>query len=62
MAIENETFAEYRRLKKIALLEKLTFHEPGNDTEHEIWIDRETMTKYKVAVETVRDFDNMEEL
>ncbi len=48
--------------KREALIDRLEFHEPGEDSEYEIWIDRKTMTKYKVEVEINRDFDNMEEV
>jgi len=61
MAIDNEIFAQYRENERQELIDRLEFHEPGSDTEHEIWIDRRTMTKYIVKVEINRDFDNMEE-
>jgi len=48
--------------KRETLIDRLEFHEPGEDSEYEIWIDRKTMTKYKVEVEINRDFDNMEEV
>ncbi len=62
MSIDNQIFEEYRRQEKQAFRDRIEFHEPGNDSKHEIWIDWKTMKKYKVAVEIVRDFDNMEEI
>lgn len=62
MTIDGPTFEEYRKQQEQALKDRLEFHEPGKDSEHEIWIDWKTMKKYKVSVEVIRDFDNMEEL
>ena len=42
--------------------DRLEFHEPGSDTEHEIWKDPVTGKFYKVKIEIERDFKNAEEL
>ena len=46
MAIDGPTFEEYRKQQKQAFRDRIEFHEPGSDSEHEIWIDWKTMKKW----------------
>ena len=45
MTIDGPTFEEYRKQQKQAFRDRIEFHEPGSDSEHEIWIDWKTMKK-----------------
>tara|TARA_R100000541_G_scaffold55390_2_gene64258 strand:+ start:755 stop:952 length:198 start_codon:yes stop_codon:yes gene_type:complete len=60
MSIDNEIFAQYRENQKNAMMDRLELHETFKDGMFEIWMDPETMTKYKVEV--VRDFKKMKEV
>ena len=51
-----------KKIDKDNLIDRLEFYELGCDTEHEIWIDYKIMTKYKIEVETIRNWDNIEKI
>tara|TARA_R100001510_G_C7630638_1_gene189551 strand:- start:782 stop:976 length:195 start_codon:yes stop_codon:yes gene_type:complete len=60
MSIDNQIFAQYRENKKEAMLNRLELHQSFKNGLHEIWIDPETMVKYKVQIN--RDFEKMEKI
>jgi len=60
MSIDNQIFAQYRENQRNAMMDRLELHETFKNGMSEIWIDPETMTKYKVEIN--RDFNNMKEL
>jgi len=60
MSIDNQIFAQYRENQRNAMMNRLELHETFKNGMFEIWIDPETMTKYKVEIN--RDFNNMKQL
>ncbi len=60
MSIDNQIFAQYRENQKNAMMDRLELHETFKNGMSEIWIDPETMIKYRV--ELSRDFNNMKQL
>jgi hypothetical protein len=60
MSIDNQIFAQYRENQRNAMMDRLELNETFKNGMFEIWIDPETMTKYKVEIN--RDFNNMKEL
>ena len=60
MSIDNQIFEHYRQNQRQAILDRLELHQNFKNGMHEIWIDPETMIKYKVEVS--RDFEKMEKI
>jgi len=60
MSIENQIFAQYRENQRNAMMDRLELHQSFKNGMYEIWIDPETMIKYKVEVS--RNFEKMEKI
>ena len=46
--------------KLAGLQHRLEIYDTGDGVSHEIWVDPETEKRYRVPIEIVRDFNNME--